>query len=183
MAALKHFYHNLGDKLWGPFGFKDAFNLKLNWFAGSYIAIDQGPIIVMIENYRTGLLWENFMANPEIQPMLNTIGFVPDSTTAIDEDITSQPINFTLIGNYPNPFNASTVIKFYLPKSDMVNIIIYNIQGKKVKEITNRKFSMGINEIRWDGTNENNISVSSAIYIYKLETSHNMVKGKMLLYK
>ena len=183
MAALKHFYRELGDKLWGPFGFKDAFNQTLNWFAGSYIAIDQGPIIVMIENYRSGLLWKNFMANPEIQSMLDAIGFVPDTTTAIDEDINLQPASFALIGNYPNPFNVSTVIRFYLPKSNQVKITIYDIQGEKVKDITNRKFNSGMNEIRWNGTNENNISVSSAIYIYKLETSNNTAKGKMLLYK
>ncbi len=56
MAALRYFYYTLGDKLWGEYGFYDAFNLNSRWFARSYIAIDQGPIIVMIENYRSGLV-------------------------------------------------------------------------------------------------------------------------------
>ena len=60
MNALKFFYYKLGDKIWGQYGFVDAFSLKSPWFADSYLAIDQGPIIVMIENYRTGLLWNLF---------------------------------------------------------------------------------------------------------------------------
>lgn len=67
MDALKFFYYNLGDKLWGPYGFYDAFNITEGWYADSYLAIDQGPIIVMIENYRTGLLWDLFMSAPEVQ--------------------------------------------------------------------------------------------------------------------
>ena len=75
MAALKEFYHTYGDRLWGPFGFFDAFNLTQDWFAPGCVAIDQGPIIIMIENYRTQLCWDLFMANPEIQPMLDAIGW------------------------------------------------------------------------------------------------------------
>lgn len=67
MDALKFFYYNLGDKIWGEYGFTDAFNITEGWYADSYLAIDQGPIIVMIENYRSGLLWELFMSAPEIQ--------------------------------------------------------------------------------------------------------------------
>jgi hypothetical protein len=75
VATLKHFYHVYGDRLWGPFGFYDAFNLQENWFSDAYLAIDQGPIVVMIENYRTQLCWDLFMANPEIMPMLTAIGW------------------------------------------------------------------------------------------------------------
>lgn len=78
IATLKHFYYELGDRLWGEFGFRDAFNLDKNWFAESYLAIDQGPIICMIENYRTGLCWKMFMSNPEIPIMLNKIGWEYD---------------------------------------------------------------------------------------------------------
>lgn len=78
IATLKHFYYELGDRLWGEFGFRDAFNLDKNWFAESYLAIDQGPIVCMIENYRTGLCWNMFMSNPEIRVMLNKIGWKSD---------------------------------------------------------------------------------------------------------
>jgi hypothetical protein len=75
MNALKFFYYKLGDKIWGDYGFKDAFNLTNVWFADSYLAIDQGPEIVMIENYRTGLLWNLFMSCPEVKKGLKNLGF------------------------------------------------------------------------------------------------------------
>lgn len=75
MKALRFFYDSLGSKLWGEYGFKDAFNLLKNWFASSYLAIDEGPIVVMIENYRTGLLWKLFMSCKEVQGGLIKLGF------------------------------------------------------------------------------------------------------------
>ena len=75
MKALKFFYYVLGDKIWGEYGFKDAFNLHTIWFANSYLAFDQGPIIVMIENYRTGLLWNLFMGCPEVKTGMLKLGF------------------------------------------------------------------------------------------------------------
>ena len=75
MKALKHFYNDLGDKIWGQYGFTDAFNESKNWYADNYLAIDEGPIVVMIENYRSGLLWNLFMSIPEIKKGLKRFGF------------------------------------------------------------------------------------------------------------
>ncbi len=75
MAAMKFFYYTLGDKLWGPYGFYDSFALKERWFATSYIAIDQGPIVVMMENYRSGLLWDIFMRDEDVLRGLAALGF------------------------------------------------------------------------------------------------------------
>ena len=75
MRALHFFYYKLGDKLWSDYGFVDAFNLSEQWYDNQNIAIDQGPIVVMIENYRTGLLWSLFMADPEIKDGLKKLGF------------------------------------------------------------------------------------------------------------
>ena len=73
--AIRHFYEVLGDSLWGDYGFQDAFNQSENWWADSYLAIDQGPIVVMIENYRSGLLWDLFMSAPEVGVGLQKLGF------------------------------------------------------------------------------------------------------------
>ena len=75
LKALKFFYYVLGDKLWGEYGFKDAFSLHEPWFANSYLAIDQGPIIVMIENYRSNLLWNLFTSCPEVKAGMLSLGF------------------------------------------------------------------------------------------------------------
>ncbi|NUY82213.1 beta-glucosidase [Flavobacterium sp. MAH-1] len=75
MAAMRNFYENYGTQLWGPAGFYDAHSKHFNWTAPRYLAIDQGPEIVMIENYRTGLLWSLFMNAPEVRQGLQTLGF------------------------------------------------------------------------------------------------------------
>ena len=75
MKALKHFYFDLGDKIWSEYGFVDGFSEEHNWYAKSHLAIDQGPIICMIENYRTGLLWKLFMSSPDVKNGLNKLGF------------------------------------------------------------------------------------------------------------
>jgi hypothetical protein len=79
MAALKHFYRDLGAQVWSIYGFRDAFNLQQNWYSGITMGLNQAPMIVMIENYRSGLVWKSFMANPEIQPALKNIGFRADT--------------------------------------------------------------------------------------------------------
>ena len=75
MDALHHFYYVMGDKLWGEYGFYDAFDMTNEWVASSYLAIDQGPIIIMIENHRSALLWDLFMSAPEVQQGLDKLGF------------------------------------------------------------------------------------------------------------
>jgi len=75
MAALKDFYYNMGDRIFGIYGFYDAFSEDNDWFPKRYLAIDQGPAIVMIENYRSGLLWDLFMKNPDVLNGLNKLGF------------------------------------------------------------------------------------------------------------
>jgi hypothetical protein len=75
MKALRHYYYDMGDKLWGEYGFVDAFSESENWYAKSYLAIDQGPEVVMIENYRSGLLWKLFMSCPEVQNGLKKLDF------------------------------------------------------------------------------------------------------------
>jgi hypothetical protein len=75
MNAIRHFYYILGDRLWGDYGFYDAFDVTEGWWANSYIAIDEGPIVGMIENYRTQLLWNLFMSCPEIKQSLTKLSF------------------------------------------------------------------------------------------------------------
>lgn len=75
MKALRYFYQELGDSIWGKYGFYDGFSIGQNWYPKRYLAIDQGPIVVMIENYRSALLWDLFMSAPEIRNGLERLGF------------------------------------------------------------------------------------------------------------
>jgi len=75
LRALRHFLAGHGGKLWGRYGLVDAFSETRNWYADTFLAIDQGPIILMIENYRTALLWKLFMSIPEVQAGLRRLDF------------------------------------------------------------------------------------------------------------
>lgn len=75
MQALRFFYYTIGDKIWKEYGFVDAFSLHYQWYADSFLAIDQGPIIGMIENHRSGLLWDLFVSCPEVKTGMKSLGF------------------------------------------------------------------------------------------------------------
>jgi hypothetical protein len=75
LEVLRHLHDDLGTRLWGPYGFRDAFSESADWVADSFLAIDQGPIVIMIENHRTGLLWNLFMSCPEVLDGLRRLGF------------------------------------------------------------------------------------------------------------
>ncbi len=78
LKALRHYYRDLGPRIYGTYGFSDTFNESQGFYDEAYMALDQAQTVVMIENYRSGLIWKLFMANPEIQPALDKIGFKPD---------------------------------------------------------------------------------------------------------
>ncbi len=173
IAALKHFYRTLGDRIWGNFGFYDAFNQEVNWYATSYLAIDQGPIIDMIENYRSQLLWNKFMANPEIQPMLDTIGFVPNPSSIrnLHKD------NFLEVICYPNPASDQIIVEFTIETGSIVTIELRNSEGILVKILEkNQHFSPGMHKI---GVNIGNFL--PGFYFVKLQSEDiNLVK-KLLI--
>jgi hypothetical protein len=75
MAALQYFYVELGDRVIGKYGPYDAFSIQDGWFPTRYLAIDQGPVMVMIENHRSGLLWRLFMSCEEVHEGLKKLGF------------------------------------------------------------------------------------------------------------
>jgi hypothetical protein len=81
MRALRSFSAKPTNRIWGRFGFVDAFSESRNWFARTYLAVNQGPIVIMLENFRSGLLWNLFMAAPEVQTGLSKLGFTSPHLT------------------------------------------------------------------------------------------------------
>jgi len=77
MGALRHYYRDLGAELWDIYGPRDAYNPSVGWISPIYMGLNQAPIVAMVENYRTGLLWKNFMANPEVAVMLQKLDAAP----------------------------------------------------------------------------------------------------------
>ena len=131
-AAIEHLYRTYGQRLWGEFGFRDAFNLDQEWFAGSVLAIDQGTMAPMIENSRTGLLWRLFSANAEIGQMMSRLGMI---RTGLKQPSAPAPSGWRLGQNYPNPFNPSTLIPFHLKRDSNVTLAVYNVLGEQVDSL------------------------------------------------
>ncbi len=89
----------------------------------------------------------------------------------------------TLEQNYPNPFNPSTTISFFLAKPEHVVLVIYNVQGKRVKTLLNERRGFGKHKLKWDGRNEQGSPVSSGVYYYRLKTSRQLFTKKLTLLK
>ncbi len=173
LAALKSFYYIHGENLWGEFGFKDAFNCSEAWYAESYLAIDQGTIGPMIENYRTGLVWELFMSNEEIQQAIKLISNVEQEEE--EADIKS----YGLQQNYPNPFNPSTTIQFYLPKRSEIDLQVINILGENVATLYEQTIlESGTHRIQFDAQN-----LTAGLYVCRLHSQYFTDWRKMVLVK
>lgn len=140
IAALKYFYRTLGENLWGPYGFYDAFNLNVNWFAPSYLAIDQGPIVAMIENHRSGLFWDLFMKNPEIEPALLACGFQPDNSVGTTQ-LTLPGIGVTV---FPNPVReGQLVLSFDNDTAQDLSVTLTDLTGKPAGLILSENIPAG----------------------------------------
>jgi hypothetical protein len=95
----------------------------------------------------------------------------------IDEE-PQVPVDFMVVGNYPNPFNNSTVISLNLPEAGMVKIEIFDILGKQVNTLFDGYMNAGINEVTWNGAN-----VSSGVYLYKVTSGDRTATRRMTMVK
>ena len=101
---------------------------------------------------------------------------MPEVTIAVPE-------NVELNGNFPNPFNPNTTIKFGLPENGHVQLTIYSMNGQKVRTLLDGQVSKGYHQLVWNGTNESGQPVSGGLYIYELKTENKRILKKMLLVK
>ncbi len=102
---------------------------------------------------------------------------------AIDEEYFSVPSEFAIVGNYPNPFNPSTTIRYTLDAVSSVNLEVYNMLGQKVATVYSGIGHSGVNEVTWNGTNDFNQLVNSGVYLYRISTPSGAVSGKMIMLK
>ncbi|MBL7810411.1 MAG: T9SS type A sorting domain-containing protein [Saprospiraceae bacterium] len=174
LAALRHFYRVRGERLWGVYGFYDAFNLNQNWYAPSFLAIDQGPIVGMIENYRTGLLWNLFMQNQEIAPALAAIGFVADNTPAF-EPKAEWHIEVT---TSPNPVTDGLLtVDFQVQETQALSARLRDLQGGVVQELFSAvTFPAGRTQQSWS------LKVrSSGVYLLEITNASGQTTVKKVI--
>ncbi len=183
VKALKNYYDNY-PRLWGLYGFKDAFNLGRasdstdDWYANDYVGIDIGTLLVMIENYRTGLVWNYFLKNKYVATAIKTI-FKKDISAlslSVEFNVSNIPESAFLQQNYPNPFNPSTTISFSLPSQSFVSLRIFDLLGREVATIVSEEMSAGNYSKRWNAAN-----ISSGIYFYRLQAGTLTETKKLLL--
>ena len=127
--------HNLYDGfplLWSTYGFRDAFNPGTGWYDTDVLGIDQGPILIMIENYRTGRVWERMMGNSVIQTGLDRAGFV--STVGV-EPFAGGAARVELAPAMPNPARTDFTLRFRLPEAGHVRITLVDVSGRQVGEV------------------------------------------------
>ena len=163
LAALRYFYEKLGTKIWNEkAGFVDSFNETANWVDTDYLAIDQGPIICMIENHRTGLLWDYFMSAPEIQSALGKLNFKPDF---YPRPIIREPFVFDNFENgqinFTNKINTN-------PSNEMQITVVDN-PDKTGSNISNKvlRFKRMANTAAWAGFYcVPNVALSEYKYLY-----------------
>lgn len=151
LKAAKYFYRERGKDLFGIYGPFDAFNDNLNWVKKSYLGIDQGPIVVMIENYRTGLLWKNVMKDSDVISGLNKLGFQYRITSAT---AISNPENELKV--YPNP-----------AKNDITLIIPETFQNQNLHvELIDSKGSLVLKKTLFINESKLNFNISGVLNGY-----------------
>ena len=124
---------------------------------------------------------DNSVSNGDDRCWIDYISFPPTSFTHANKE--NDIIKVKLIGNYPNPFNPQTVIKFQLSKEMPVELNIFNIKGQKVRTIIDEKKEAGSHSVVWNGNDDNNYPVSSGVYFYRMVTGEVISTKKMLLLK
>jgi hypothetical protein len=162
IPTLHHLYDTYGPQLWSTYGFKDAFNLTVNWWGPDYIGIDEGPIIVMIENYRNQSVWNRFMGNTDVQRGLLAAGF--DVPTGVGPGSEVGAHEFVLHQNVPNPAHGGTRIPFTLSQTGRVSLNLYDVSGRLVRRLVDGVWEAGPHEVRL-----NPQGLSSGVYYYRLE--------------
>jgi len=136
--------------------------------AGSYAVKNITASTVSAKgNWWGGTPTSSFFFGPvTYQPYLTSDPPLPKVLIASE----NSPVRFSLSQNYPNPFNPNTTIRFSLPQAGKVTLAIYNILGERVKTLVDGERAAGVHQIQWDGTDKNGVSVSSGIYLYKIES-------------
>jgi hypothetical protein len=175
IPAVRNMYNALHSQLWTAYGFRDGFNIDRAWWGPDVIGIDQGPIILMIENYRTGDVWERFMRNADVQLGLQRAGFQTTMTEVAGE--AGEPaMGLSLFPSAPNPFRDRAAIRFRLPSRSHVKLAVYDVAGREVARLVDDEQAAGPHEVLLDGA-----GLTSGVYYYRLQTEDATITKRCVL--
>jgi len=173
IPTLHHFYDVFGIALWGNYGFKDAFNLSRFWWASDYLGIDQGPIIMMIENHLNGAVWERVGGNADVVRGLQRAGFTAaTAVSAGDADIGET----VLQQNSPNPCRGTTTVAYRLSESGPARLSLYDARGRLVRTYVDQNQDKGRHQVTFDFE-----GLPSGVYFYSLESRPGKIWKRCIL--
>ncbi|MDO9170859.1 MAG: glucoamylase family protein [bacterium] len=173
IPTLHKFWDSFRLALWGEYGFKDAFNLSRFWWAQDYLGIDQGPIIMMIENYRTGSIWERFGGNPDVCRGLELAGFTAATAVAVGDGAAA---GLELGQNTPNPCQGTTTVAYSLAQPGRVALSVYDARGRLVRTYIDESQDKGGHQVVLDFE-----GLPSGAYFYSLESDREKVWKRCIL--
>lgn len=161
--------------VWGKYGFTDAFNPVVNpWVGPHVLGIDQGPIVLMLENARNDMIWARFMNNPDVRRGLTLAGFLPVTAGFEDSQPRSGPAVF--LGASPNPFRGSTTLRYRLPSAAHVRLSVFDVMGRQVATLVDDDRAAGEHSISMDARH-----LAAGIYLYRLESNGTTLHSKAIL--
>jgi hypothetical protein len=174
LPTIQNFYDNY-PALWGTYGFRDGFNLATNpdWYDNDFLGIDQGPIVMMIENYRTASVWNRFMQNADVQNGLAAAGFT--ASVGVEAPPVAARERPTLVSG-PNPFSASTSLSFVLPAAGPVRLTVHDVAGREVARLADGWTDAGHHSVTFRGD-----GLKSGVYWYRLSAGGTQIQSKGIL--
>ena len=170
--ALRTFYARYRGRLWGEYGLRDAYNVDVNWFATDVLGIDQGPIVLMIENERTEAIWTSFMTHPDVQRGLERAGFRP---TPVADAPGASPNALALSPPAPNPTASRVQFRYTLPTASPMRLSVLDVLGREVALLYDGRQLEGAHAASWSAE-----SVAAGLYILRLE-SEGAVRTRRLV--
>lgn len=174
IPTLHFFYDNYQADLWGPYGFRDAFNLGAGWWDTDYLGIDQGPVILMIENHLNQRVWSRFMQDVDVQNGLAGAGFL--GATGAGPAPGAAPSGVALGQNIPNPFRTAATITYQLAAPGHTRLGLYDVLGRRVRTLVDRTEPAGEHRVtlRRD-------DLPAGTYFYSLESDGERIGKRCIL--
>jgi hypothetical protein len=173
IPTLQNLWDNY-PQLRHTYGFRDAFNLGSNWWDPDVLGIDQGPIVLMIENFASEAVWSRFMQNADIQRGLSRAGFMPATTGAGERTVAAGE----LFQSDPNPFLGTTTIGYRLAQGGPVRLTLFDARGRRVATLLDAYRPAGMNTVALTSA-----GLASGVYQYRLEFGGQTLVKKCVLLK
>jgi len=160
IPVIRNLYNTYGPSIWGDYAFTDGFNPSRAWWDLDVIGIDQGPMVLMIENWRNASVWLRFMRNPDIQRGLKRAGF-----TAVTTAVTPGPEAATdVLWSDPNPFRDGATIRYRLPEAARMRLAVVDVAGRELSVLAEGFAPAGFHEARWTAP-----ALPAGVYFARLE--------------